>query len=155
MQYATAIPKETGNGKKYQKKAGEKGFTLVEVMTVVGIVAILASIAIPLYLNYKKKAIEKAADATLHQFTTMIPEYQTQHAHMCPDCNKTGTYEYKGESEIRAVFPDFKYNQSDYYDYKVKFTVACTNGQCDESATYTATRKDDSSGLKEKIDHTL
>jgi prepilin-type N-terminal cleavage/methylation domain-containing protein len=37
-----------------QKKKNEKGFTLVELTTVVAVITILAGIAIPNYIGYKE-----------------------------------------------------------------------------------------------------
>lgn len=44
----------------------ESGYTLVEIMVVVAILAVLASVAVPAYVNYKNRAIQgEAVEALL------------------------------------------------------------------------------------------
>ena len=48
----------------------KKGFTLIELMIVVAIIAILAMIAVPMYQRYIERARNNAAQATLQQLAT-------------------------------------------------------------------------------------
>jgi type IV pilus assembly protein PilA len=53
---------------------GEGGFTLIELLVVVVIIGILIAIAIPLYLNYKKGANDKAAQSDLRGAVTVLEQ---------------------------------------------------------------------------------
>lgn len=56
-----SMPGMTTIRRSFKRRRGEDGFTLVELLIVVAIVAILASIAIPMYSGFIQKARETAA----------------------------------------------------------------------------------------------
>ncbi|MFA5393498.1 MAG: prepilin-type N-terminal cleavage/methylation domain-containing protein [Candidatus Ratteibacteria bacterium] len=58
------------------KKLNKKGFTLVEIMIVVAIIALLAAIAIPNLLRTRLNANEGAAIGNMHTLVTSLGSFQ-------------------------------------------------------------------------------
>ena len=81
-------------------KRDEAGFSLIEIMIVVGIIGILAAIAIPQYQNYIANSKAQVARSTLQQLYVALETFRAEEAngYLCPstECDGTGadTYTY-------------------------------------------------------------
>jgi prepilin-type N-terminal cleavage/methylation domain-containing protein len=58
----------------------ESGFTLVELLVTVTIVAILLAIAVPSYLGYQRKATETSAESNLRAVLPAVEAFHQDHA---------------------------------------------------------------------------
>ncbi|MFY0408069.1 type IV pilin protein [Solicola sp. PLA-1-18] len=63
-----------------KKENGEGGFTLIELLVVVVIIGILMAIAVPLYLNYRKGANDKAAQSDVRAAISTLEQCNSDNA---------------------------------------------------------------------------
>lgn len=110
-----------------------RGFTLIEVMITVAIVAILASIALPSYSNYVRRGkLQEAfaqmatARAKLEQYYQDYRKYGTANGSCLTNASLSGSTKY--------------------------FTYTCTVGATDQTYVITATGNNDLSGYVYTLD---
>ena len=60
-----------------QRARDEKGFTLIELLVVILIIGILAAIAIPVFLNQRKKGVDASIKSDLKNMATLQETYMT------------------------------------------------------------------------------
>jgi type IV pilus assembly protein PilA len=71
----------------------EKGFTLLELMVVVLIIAILLAIAIPTFLGTRRRAQDRRAQSNLRNALTVERAYYTQNARFSANSSELETWE--------------------------------------------------------------
>ncbi len=73
------------------KYHSRSGFTLIELMIVVGVIGILASIAYPSYLDYVRKARRNEVQGTMLDMQLQQEKYRVNHATYA-SLNNLGTF---------------------------------------------------------------
>src|SRR5436305_13522079 len=75
---------ETLRRMREKRARGDRGFTLIELLVVVVIIGVLVAIAIPVYLNYRKGAENRAAQSDVRSAITAVEQCYTDNDNAYP-----------------------------------------------------------------------
>ncbi len=105
-----------------------RGFTLAELMVVVSIVAILASVAIPAYINYVNRAKQSEAASMLMTARLEMEEFYTDNGHYAGTIQCLPSFVSSANTSCLADCSACPSNSSPlkFYTFKVKDTAAST-----------------------------
>jgi type IV pilus assembly protein PilE len=115
---------------KQRHPATTRGFTLIEVMIVVAIVAILASVALPSYFDYVRRGQLPEAQAALSDFRVKMEQYYQDNRNY--GTNGANCADVSPPSWATST-PTLTYGAAQFFTYG----CALTNG--DQGYTITAT----------------
>lgn len=81
----------------------EKGFTLIELVIIMAIILVLASIAIPEYSKYKEKGFDAIAISLLKTAAIAQEGYFTDNHTYTVDPNNLVTYGYQSAANVNFI----------------------------------------------------
>ena len=99
----------------FHKKEGQKGFTLIELMIVIVIIGVLAAIAIPQFILYKKKGYVAAINSDCKNAYTAALAYNMDHSGVIPDLVAGG---YAATSGVSSTITS--------WSNEANFVITCT-----------------------------
>jgi type IV pilus assembly protein PilA len=123
-----------------------KGFTIIEIMIVVGILGILSAIAVPIYQNYISNSRQNSANLMLEQFGILLETFRAENGQFPP----VNTYLYQEDGAgnvttdtITALLPGFKPKSASTSNTNFHYSIAVSNsGTATEQAVVTVTGVD-------------
>ena len=104
------------------KERREDGFTLIELLVVILIIAILAAIAIPVFLNQRKKGWVAQQESALKNFATNMESYATGNNGTYPAVGEENKVISEGFNPVTGVTVTIKSSASGVYCLKADHT---------------------------------
>src|SRR5713226_1129851 len=68
-----------------KSKSGRPGFTMIEMLTVIAIIAILAGILFPVFATVRKNVHKATCTSNLHQIGVALKLYRDEHNGVYPE----------------------------------------------------------------------
>jgi prepilin-type N-terminal cleavage/methylation domain-containing protein len=84
-------------------RKNQEGFTLIELMIVIAIIGILAAIAIPNFISYRKRSYNTAANSDCKNLFTASQAYFTDYPSGVPTLANLGTYGYRQTANVTTT----------------------------------------------------
>jgi prepilin-type N-terminal cleavage/methylation domain-containing protein len=114
----------------------DTGFTLIELLIVIAVLAILSSIAVPVYLGQRTKAMTQEAKSNLEIIRLLQEQYSAEHGEYAPR-NESSDGTLSNVAQIRVHLPGFKPGLTGdlKFDYSMDYVVNSVTASFTAKAT--------------------